>query len=323
MHSSDLEAYLMEKMMKRASLLLVGLALALSACGTGDEDFLGDHNSQASISALTATTITLLSGSMVHFPAATFDVNTIVMFADIFTVSDGVSAYYPTTTQASEDLLGGLVVNTPADAILGADINVLFTLREGAVATAGQQYAVYRFDFDDLRWNRWADTIATIDAGALTASAVLPTNGLRGFIGSVAIFAGHTADVLPAVVPTTITGTVYDSGGNPLATDVGVYFLVGTKKVEVPVTNGRVPTGGTLANTVDSAADGTFTIQIPENLIGALVALEFGREDAALRVQEEFDVLAPATPRTAVSGMVLRYGENNVDSQRVLPGTDV
>jgi hypothetical protein len=123
-------------------------------------------------------------------------------------------------------------------------------------------------------------------------------------------------------VPTTVEGTVIGVTGDPLATDVGIYFLVGTNRQAVPLDNGNIPVGGTVANTVYSDAAGRFTMQIPENLIGQLVALEFGREDTALAVQTRFDVLAPATPNVSIDSMVVRYGVNNVISQRVSPGND-
>lgn len=301
------------------------LLCALSGCGAGTNEFIADHSGQQSLDPGVAETLTLLSGAEIHFPAAAFAVETIVVFADVFASSDGTPAYFPTATMVAEDLVAGLVINTPADAVMGADFDVRFRIRDGVNVTVGQEYAVYRYDFDNLRWNRWGDTFATVQsAGAdAYASATLPTNGMQGFIGSLALFVGNTTDVLPAVVPTTLEGTVYDENGDPLATDVAIYFLIGTNKAAAAVTNGRIPTGGTIANTVDSAADGSFTLQIPENLIGQLVALEFGREDATRRVQTEFDVLAPASPVTAVESMVVRYGENNINSQRVITGNDV
>jgi len=302
-------------------MLAAGL-LALAACGSGTNDFIGDHSAQQTIDAGVARDIDLTSGAAVHFPAATFAEQTIVIVADVFAATDAVPANYPTAILAGEDLFAGLVINTPADAVMGANIDVTFKLLDTSTAVAGEQYAVYRFDFDNLRWNRWGSIIATIQAGGTTATATLPTNGMRGFIGSMAIFKGLTTATLPAVVPTTIEGTVIDANGAALATDVGIYFLVGTKREAVAVTNGNIPAGGTIANTVNSDAAGHFTMQIPENLIGQLVALEFGREDAALAVQTRFDVLDPATPNVSIDSMIVRYGVNNAISQRVRPGND-
>lgn len=308
--------------MRIAVWVLAVVLLGLSACVSGADEFAGDHNGQATLEPGVDETLDLLSGAAAHFPALTFGIDTIVILADVFASTDAVPDHYPTATHVGEDLLAGLVVNTPADCVMEANIDVTFRLINEGSATAGEEYAVFRFDFDNLRWNRWGGTFATIQAGATTAKATLPTDGMRGFIGSLAIFKGLTMAALPAVEPTTIEGTVVDASDNPLSTDVGIYFIVGTTRVAVPITNGTIPAGGTVANTVNSDAAGHFTMQIPESLIGQVIDLEFGREDANLAVQRLFDVLAPATPATAVDSMILRYGENNVVSQPVATGTD-
>ena len=120
-----------------------------------------------------------------------------------------------------------------------------------------------------------------------------------------------------------------------MATDVGLYIVVGSKKYPADVDNGRVPTlpdpnNSSLsianANTVDSQADGSFTITIPENLIGQFISLEFGEESTAYQMQDYFDWLQPGDDFTAPAlvpileetpHMVIWYGENTVRSYPV------
>ena len=209
----------------------------------------------------------------------------------------------------------------------------------------GEKYAVYRFDYqedEDLlapRWNRWGDTIATIDATGNFATAALPTTELIGFVGSLAIFDSHTVDALPAVEPTVIAGRVLAAGGGGLATDVGLYAMVGAERHPVDVLNGRAPAlpdpfneglDITKTNTVDSAADGSFTIEIPDCLIGQYIALEFGHETAGHQLQDTYNVLDPSEDLddpdpvlvlAETENMVIWYGENKVVSEPVEAAT--
>lgn len=306
----------------------LGALLLAAGCGSGNEDFDTANLLQRTVPAGEAAQMQLSGGGSLTIPAGTFDTDTIVIFSNYFGGGDSAPLVFPTPTKVAEDLLGSLVVNTPVDARFEQNITVQFTLREPAAAavsaaSAGERYGVYRFDFDHGEWNLWGGTAATVEAGAETATATLPTDGFTGFIGSLAIFNG-----LPAPDPalqTTISGTVKDAAGAGIATDVALFLNIGGILHPAAVSNGRVPAvtydGGvaaTLANTVDSAADGSFTMNLPDNLIGQNVTLEFGREDEGHQTQSRFDILAPATPFTAAEFMTVRYGANNVVSQPVL-----
>ena len=303
----------------------LALALALAGCGSGNDDFTTQNSMQRTLEAGEALTMTLPSGASLAFPATATTAQTLVIFSDIFTSTDADPARYPTPTKASGDVLGAAVVNTPADVAFADNFTLTFALPpapEGEVPIpAGTSYIVYRFDFNNLSWNAWGSTAAVVNAESTQATAALPTNGIRGFIGSLAIFKGQTSDLLPAG-GTTIAGTVVDANGDPLATDVGIYVMVGSQKYPAEIANGRVPSGGTVANTVDSDVTGHFSMTIPDNLIGQPVNLQFGREDTEHKAQTYFEILAPATPVTQANLMIVRFGENNVKSRPVGTGTD-
>lgn len=306
----------------------LGALLLAAGCGSGNEDFDTANLLQRTVRAGQAAEMVLTGGGSLNLPADTFAADTIVIFSNYFGGGDLAFINYPTPTHASEDLLGSLVINTPVDAVYGSNITVQFPLKAAAAAavsaaSAGQKYSVYRFDFDHGIWNQWGATFATVDAGADTATAVLPTTGFTGFIGSIAIFNGLLAPDNP--LQTTITGTVKDGTGSGLATDVGLFLNIGGVLHPVALANGRIPAvtygdgqAATLANTVDSAASGSFTMILPDNLIGQNVTLEFGREDEGHQTQSRFDILAPASPLAAAQFITVRYGENNVASQPVL-----
>ncbi|MCH7472867.1 hypothetical protein IIA79_07950 [bacterium] len=309
----------------------IGPAIVVAAlgCGTANPDFVIQNLLQRTVFAGTADVLTLPGGSTLEFSSATFSEDTVVVFSDVLLSSDSDIRYYPTATKEAGDLFAGLVVNTPADALLGDDAKVTFVLLQDATASAGQRYKVYRFDFENLHWNQWGSTTAEIvDAGggaSLVANATLPTTGLQGFIGSLALFDGMLADAVAG--ETEIQGTVVDAAGGGLSIDVAIYYRVGAARFPVAVINGRVPDDVVidglpvmLANTVDSDPDGSFTMQIPDNLIGQIVGFEFGREaqGGAGNVQDRFDLLdPPANPQTDVETMVIRFGENNIRSQPV------
>ena len=300
--------------------LLVGACL-LAGCGTGSTDFTGVNTSQVTILENQEATVSVSSGAQAHFPAGTLAKQTVVVFSDILVSSDASEPNYPTATKVAEDLVAAVVINIPADALMSANVDVTFATRAGITAVAGEHYCVYRYDFDNKRWNRWGATLATMDGTGTLATALLPTDGMYGFIGSLAIFAGLTETSQGAAVPTVINGMVTDGSSAPVATDVSLYYLIGSQKTPVAVTGGHALAGGTVANAVNSAADGSFTMTIPENLIGQLIAIEFGKDDTAWATQTRFNVLAPAeTPLADVLSMVIRYGANNVTSLPLVPG---
>ena len=307
----------------------------LSSCGSGEQDSDSEHQALRTLDGISAVSITLVGGTTVNFPANTFSSQTIVIIADLFLSTDANSVYFPTATPASNDLLGAMVINTPIDELMQHNLTLTFELQDfnadqatsavGGVS-AGQEYAVYRFDFDNLRWNRWGATSVSIDGSLRFATGSLPTAGMRGFIGSVAIFRGNDLAALPAPVLTTLSGRVIDNNGNGVATDVGLYLMVGALKYAASVDNGRIPnllqpTDSKQQidkfNTVDSAADGTFTLELPVNMVGQLINLEFGHEQSGQIIQDEFDVLAPANPVNELVSTVIRYGDNNIVSRPV------
>jgi hypothetical protein len=321
--------------------ILMALAMTCAGCGSRNTDFIADNSAQQSVSFGEAATLTLLSGASLEILAGTYAQEVIIMLSDLLVSFDSDATYFPTIAQDPEDIIAGLVVNTPADTLATLNLHVTFAFRDGVTVTPGAQYAVYRFDHQGderqitPRWNRWGSTIATVNATGTLATATLPTTDFRGYVGSLGLFVGHTVDVLPAVTPTTITGVVRADGGGNLATDVGLYIVVGAKKYAAAVTNGRVPVlpdpnndslSITHANTVDSLADGSFTIAIPENLIGQFISLEFGTESTAHQLQDYFDWLEPADDVDAPAmtpvlvetpHMVIWYGENKVRSYPV------
>lgn len=333
----SIQPHLEWNMSRQFGLLAIAVTMAgvLVACGSGEDDTESQHQIMRTLDGISAASITLVGGTTVNFPANTFESETIVIIADLFLSNDATSVYFPTTTPESNDLLGAIVINTPIDEMLHHNLGITFELQDfdaemtpsqvGGVA-AGQEYAVYRFDFDNLRWNRWGDTSVTIDGGRMFATGLIPTDGMRGFIGSVAIFRGNDLNSLPAPVQTTLSGRLVDNQGNAVATDVGIYLMVGALKYAASLDNGRIPDllqptderqQIDKFNTVNSGADGWFTMELPDNMVGQLVNLEFGHEQAGRIIQEEFDVLAPANPVNELISTVIRYGENNIISRPV------
>lgn len=317
-------------------LLMLSLLGLVGACGVTQDDYIGDNSAQQTLKAGEAVGIVLPSGATLNAPAgllAEGDDDMVVIFADVLAGYDGSAIYYPTEHPVEEDLLAAVVINAPADRLMHAALQLRFAFREGLSAVRDSVYAVYRFDAEHRHWLQWGETVATVEEDGVHANAALPTGGFRGFVGSLAIFAEHTSAAFPAV-PTVIQGTVFGDGAATLATDVGVYVYVGA--VRYPTALGDVdsavgnddprvpnlpdPTTGEpmdLENTVDSAADGTFLILVPDNLIGQVIALEFGTEDPGRVKQEEFDVLTPGLEENEVTSMVVQYGTNRVRSHEV------
>ena len=306
--------------MSKAWLMAMTLAaVVFTGCSSGTHDFTTATDIQRKVAAGQAVTLDLELGYSLTIPADTFEFETIVLFSKRL-FNELTFAKFPTPTKAVGDLIGGVVINTPADVTLHKNVTLVFGLTPGSGALPGSQLVVYRYDRFSGEWNVWGSTLATVDSSSATATAVLPTADFIGFIGSLAVFKGMTAATLPTDKTTYIHGTVANTQGSPIATDVALRVVVGSRMFPAAVIGGRVPTGGTVANTVDSAADGSFTIQIPDSLIGQPVNLEFGREDATYRAQDLFDVLAPAYPNNGTNQLIVRFGVNNVKARPVATG---
>jgi hypothetical protein len=180
--------------------LAICCALLLAACGDINDDFTGANIMQRTVQPGTAATLTLAAGDSLTIPADTFDRETVVVFADVFTGTDASPASFPTATKESDDLIAAVVINTPVDRTFSANLPLTFDIikpgedRIPSAVTAGEQYIVYRFDFDLLSWTQWGTTVATISGDGETATATLPTEGFTGFIGSLALFEGQLAD---------------------------------------------------------------------------------------------------------------------------------
>ncbi|MBN2081348.1 hypothetical protein JW859_03980 [bacterium] len=348
--------------MRYYSWLCLLLMAVLISCGAGNDDFLTEDSGQWTVAANQAATLSLAdpSRAQVQIPANTFNEETIIMLGDDLMRQDGSWRYFPTVDQSAittanedamaaeheDDVLAGLVVNTPADAYFFNDITVRFDIRDDVALTAGDSYVVYRFDHQDdtqdiePRWYRWGnDTFATVDVGALTATAVLPTEDMRGYIGSLAIFAGLTETIMePSEQDTVVRGRVVDSNGNGVATDVGMYIPIGGLEfpVDLPVGSAEVPVNVphpvtenaliTERNTVRSGADGLFEFLIPDKLIGQYVAIKFGTESQIYKEQDNFDLLVPGADPSSPSAQVLLsdtenlviwYGTNSLVSRPV------
>jgi hypothetical protein len=312
-------------------------ALLVGGCGSSQGDtFQTLTSAQTTIINGAATELTLSNNlASVSFPANCFARSTIALISSDLAPAAASSdkdvylTYYPTTTKQLSDLLAGLVINTPVDRLYHGDITAKMFFLDGFSRPAGDQYLVYRFDYDHLVWNRWGNITATVDPAGTTASVTLPTTGLRGFIGTIAIFKGLQPATATAYVPTTVSGTVQDDSGNPLATDVGIYYFVGTVQypVDLPAGSGaRIPSGGQHRNTVDSGADGKFSVTLPDYIIGQELNLEFGREDADHVAQPNFDVLSPQYNNisgelyTSIPLVTISYGSNIVRSRPVRAG---
>jgi hypothetical protein len=184
----------------RLLIALCAITLLTAGCGDLNDDFTGANIMQRTVRIDTPETLTLEPGDSLTIPAGTFDEDTVVVFADVFTGTDALAANFPTTAKAADDLLAAVVINTPVDRTFHENVPLTFDiLEEGesripSALTAGDQYIVYRFDFDALTWAPWGTTVATVAAGGRTATATLPTDEFTGFIGSLALFAGKTAE---------------------------------------------------------------------------------------------------------------------------------
>jgi hypothetical protein len=174
--------------------------LLLAACANLNDDFTSTNIMQRTVRPDTAETLTLQAGDSLTIPAGTFNRETVVMFADVFTGGDASSAYFPTAGKDPEDLLAAVVINTPVDRTFAHNLPLTFDIiqpgesRIPSAIVPGGTYTVYRFDFDTATWAPYGDTVAVVNAGGTSATTTLPTAGFTGFIGSLAIFDGLLAE---------------------------------------------------------------------------------------------------------------------------------
>ncbi len=160
---------------------------------------------------------------------------------------------------------------------------------------------------------------------------------MRGFVGSLAIFKPNHLGAVPLAQSSVIEGTVVDGNGAGVQTDVSVYELVGANKYPMALTdpdafvpaipNPQEPSLTILvANAVMSEADGSFSIEVPDGMVGQLINLSFGLEDASYVGTDSFDVLTQAIidrePITDneyldVEAVRVQYGVNTIRSQPV------
>jgi hypothetical protein len=183
--------------------LILALACAwlLTGCGDLNDDFTGTNIMQRTVRAGEAATLTLQAGDSLSIPAGTFTEETVVVFADVFTGGDASTAYFPTAGKAPEDLIAAVVINTPVDRTFHENVGLTFDIirpgdppRIPSAVSAGQQYILYRFNFDTLVWEEWGGTVATVSGDAETATCTLPTDEFTGFVGSLALFDGQLAE---------------------------------------------------------------------------------------------------------------------------------
>jgi hypothetical protein len=342
MDKSRLDRLMQENSMPFKSLSTIAALsalLALLGCGSKTAaDFVSTTVASTTIVGGAATVLAMTGNTFsVSFPANTFTKDTAVIIstemspASAADASDPFLQYYPTPTKQLTDLISGLVVNTPVDRSFNQDITVRFSFFDEAARTPGDQYLLYRFDFDNLVWNRWGNIAATVDGGGRTATVVLPSTGLRGFIGVIALFKDLLVTNQSAYTPTTIHGKAVDELNAGIVTDVGLYFYVGTIlfPVNLPASSGaRIPLGGTYRNTLTTDAGGVYTFTVPDYLVGQQVNLELGREDENRLAQRRFNILNPISPNVTdsrnfenVEALTIRYGVNNLVSMPVMSGT--
>ena len=329
--------------MRKATWMLLGLFLLLAGCGTGGGDFEDPDIWQKTFTPGTALTITLDSGARIDLPANAFTAEVKVLFSDRQDADDAFPEYFPTTTKEFNDLLGGVVLNTPVDTTYSASLPVTMAMKAYTTSPptvlADTDYAVFRFDFEENRWNRWGDLAARTNSNGTFATLTLPTSGFMGFLGSIAIFEGLTVDALGPAVPTYIEGTVRNISNTPLGTDVAVYQLIGDVRYPVDLSTLNADTSTmsfpdpndpsqqiSIACLVNSdATDGKFHIVLPWRLIGTLVRLEFGRNTTGHLVQDEFVIDFPLPfdendRGDQVSAVAIAYGQNTITPQPVLAG---
>src|SRR5512144_1459375 len=92
-------------------------ALTFTGCGTGTHDFTSATDVQRQVAPGEAVTLNLELGYALAIPANTFAHNTIVLFSKRM-FNELTFAKFPTPTKAVGDMIGGVVINTPADVLL-------------------------------------------------------------------------------------------------------------------------------------------------------------------------------------------------------------
>jgi hypothetical protein len=327
--------------MRNLMWLVMGVLLILAGCGSGNSDFEESDIWQKTFTPGSALSFTLDSGASASLPADTFTEEMKLLFSDRINSDDSNPDHYPTTTHEANDQLGGIVFNTPVDALFLNSIPITIAMRDYGtlkpVVLADTQYALFRFDFEENRWNRWGSLAATTNATGTLATVTLPTSGFMGYLGTIAIFEGQTVAALGAAEPTYIEGYVKNMSNNPLGTDVAVYQLVGEvmHPVDLSADNAtaRVPALPdpndeslpiTAACVVDSdPTTGYFRIELPWRMVGTLTRLEFGHEHAGHQLQNEWVIDFPLPTEESERGdkvrsMAMAYGRNTISPRPVM-----
>jgi hypothetical protein len=303
------------------------LILAVSGCGQGDSEFISDNLIEKVFENSEAARLTLTSGAYVDFPAGTFAERQLVTVSDLLGGSDNVPESFPTTTKLLTDRIAGIIINTPVDAVFHQDLGIRFHLEVSQ--TPGTAMVIYihdsdlgsrreTYDNDYVSWHRYGAYTATVDASGNFADFTLDTSGNRGFIGTLALFGGHTLAAQGNPVVTEVRGTVRNKDGAGVSTDVELNYLIGAEKFPVPLLNGSTPAGGNVASIVTSDAAGNFVMQVPDIYISQIFNLSFGFHDSGHSDVELFTVNLPYPIRDEdVKNFVMRYGTNNISSQPV------
>lgn len=313
--------------MYRYLLPMLLLILAVSGCGQGDSEFVSDNLIEKVFENNTGERLMLTSGAYVDFPVGTFAERQLVTVSDLLGGSDSVAESFPTSTKLLSDRIAGIIINTPVDAIFHQDLGVRFDLI--VPQTPGTEMVVYihdsdlgsrreTYDNDYVTWHRYGAYTATVDASGNFADFTLDTSGNRGFIGTLALFSGHTLTALGSPVVTEVRGTVLNKDGAGVSTDVELNYLIGAEKFPVRLLNGSTPAGGNVASVVTSDASGNFVILVPDIYISQIFNVSFGFHDSGHSDVERFTVNPPYPIRDEdVKNFVIRYGTNNLSSEPV------
>lgn len=313
--------------MYRLLLPVLLLILALAGCGSGESEFTSDNLVEKIFENGLAARLELASGSYVDFPTGTFEDRQLITVSDALSGSDNIEDTFPTTTKQFGDRIAAIIINSPVDALFQRDLTVRLALT--APQTPGTEFAVYIHDSDlgsrtetydnnYVTWYRYGSHAATVDSSGNFATFTLSSSGHRGFIGTIGLFRGLTVDNLGPAQTTEVTGRVVDDNGAGVSTDVELNFLIGEERVPVVLLNGTVPAGASVASIVTSAADGSFTMQVPDFYISQIFNVSFAVHDQNRSEQDEFTVNLPYPIRDEeVNNFVIRYGENNLTSEPV------
>jgi hypothetical protein len=267
------------------------IALLAWSCGGGGggtpSPFPGgaEHTQEIICAPGTDAVISLVSGAKATFFAGTFDVATTIIFSDTIVGIEREAQTYPADTTGP---ISYMTINNPAsqDNQFHKDVNVVFNLRITG-GNDGTKYWVYRYNDETLKWERWGTTYATISDGGQLATATLPTNGVSYYIGSVALFAGHTVEGggLPGDASAVITGTVTNSADDTpvVGVDVMLYLIDASIPFAHDFINGVAdPDNPNNHNMVLTGADGRYTIQFGSSDIspGMVYLIRIGQRTA-------------------------------------------